>query len=146
MLDIKERIIKILESTHLMSLATLDESGVWVSDVIFVFDNDLKIYWMSDPDCRHSQAILKNNKVAGTITQTTKSGSPNFGIQFSGNAEKIEGPRYDLACKHYEKRGKTKPEENDDVLEGDSWYKITPTKIDLIDEENLGFEKKSLDL
>ena len=101
---------------------------------------------MSDPDCRHSQAVIKNNKVAGTITETTKSGEPNFGIQFSGIAEKLEDARYDLACKHYIKRNKSEPKEDEDILNGDSWYKLTPIKIELIDEVNLGFEKKSLEI
>ncbi len=143
-MDIKTRIKEVLEKTHLMSLATVDEGGVWVSDVIFIFDDDLHIYWMSDPDVRHSQAILKNPQIAGTITATVKAGEKNFGIQFSGNAEKIEGPRYDLACKHLEKRGHPKPKEDEDVLQGDSWYMITPNKMELIDEENFGFEKQNI--
>ena len=145
-MDVKARVIEILDKTHLMSLATIDDGGVWVSDVIFIYDDNLNIYWMSYPDVRHSQAILKNSRVAGTITNTTKFGEKNLGIQFSGIAEKIDGQRYDLAVKHLTKRNNPRPEENDDVLQGDSWYVLTPTKIELIDEENFGFEKKSLEL
>ena len=145
-MDTKETILKILKNTHLMSLATKDDGGLWVSDVVFIFDDDLNIYWMSDPDVRHSKAILNNNKVAGTITFSTKSKESNLGIQFSGIANKVEGSRYDLAIKHLEKRGYPKPKETDDVLQGDSWYILKPSKIDLIDEENYGYDKKSLDL
>ncbi len=145
-MDIKNRIIKILDSTHLMSLATSDDGGLWVADVIFIFDEKFNIYWMSDPDARHSKAVFQNNKAAGTITFTTKSKEPNFGIQFSGLAEKIEGPRYDLAIKHLQKRGYPTPKENDDVLQGDSWYTLKPSKIELIDEENFGYDKKVFDL
>ncbi len=146
MVNIKSRIKKILDTTHLMSLGTLHNKGVWVSDVIFIHDDAFNIYWMSDPDTRHSQAIAKNKKVAGTITATTKSGTPNFGIQFSGTAKKINGPRYDLAKKHHKKRGKPAPKESDDVLQGDSWYILTPDKIELTDEKNFGFEKRILKL
>ena len=145
-MDIKNRILEILDKTHLMSLATVDNGGVWVSDVIFIYDNDFNIYWMSDPDVRHSEALAKNNLVAGTITLTTKTGEKNLGIQFSGIAKKIDGARYDLAVKHLAKRNRPKPKESDDVLEGDSWYILTPNKIELIDEESFGFEKKSLPL
>ena len=58
---------EILEKCYLMSLATLDDGGVWVSDVIFVHDEDLNIYWISDPDVRHSKAIIKDNKVYNVI-------------------------------------------------------------------------------
>ena len=146
MVDIKNRVFEILNKTHLMSLGTLDDGGVWVSDVIFIFDENLNIYWMSNPDTRHSTAISKINLVSGTITQKKKSGKQNFEIQFTGKAEKIDVLRYDLACKHFEKRGKQKPEESDDVLDGDSWYILIPNKIELIDEENFGFEKQSLEL
>lgn len=128
-----------------MSLAIQDEGGVWVADVIYIYDDKLNIYWMSDPDVRHSQAILKNSKVAGTITVSGK-GENNLGIQFMGMAEKINGPNFDLARKNYAKRDKPEPKDADDVLQGDSWYILKPSRIELISEEYFGFEKKSIDL
>ena len=129
-----------------MSLATLDNGGLWVADVIYIYDEDLNIYWMSDPEVRHSKAVAENGQVAGTITISNNGKEPNLGIQFSGKAEKIDGNRHDLAIKHLVKRGRPEPEENEDVLQGDSWYLLRPIKIDLIDEKNYGYDKKSLDL
>ena len=140
-MDSKKRIIEVLDKTHLMSLGTSDTGGVWVADVIFIHDDDLKIYWMSDPNTRHSKSIEKDNRVAGTITVSNKVGEDNFGVQVEGIAEKIEGPRHDLAVKHFLKRNRSAPREGDDILEGDSWYVLNPIKIELIDERNLGFEK-----
>jgi uncharacterized protein YhbP (UPF0306 family) len=145
-MDIESKILEVLEKGHLMSLATSDEGGLWVSDVVYVFDEDLSLYWMSDPDARHSQAILKNKQVAGTITISNKSKELNLGIQFSGIAEKIDGSRWDLAKKHLKKRSHPEPKEEDDVLKGDSWYVLKPNNIDLIDEEHLGYDKKNLSL
>ena len=143
--DIKQLIHEVLEQGYLMSLAVSDDSGVWVSDVIYIFDDELNIYWMSDPAVRHSQAIESNKKVAGTIT-TSGPRENNLGIQFSGLAEKIEGARWDLAKKHYGKRGKTEPKETDDVLGGDSWYMLKPAQIELIHEKLFGFKKQKLEL
>ena len=145
-MDIKTRILEVLSKGYLMSLATQDDEGIWVADVIYVYDDDLNIYWMSDPDVRHSQAILKNNQVAGTITVTNNGEQPELGIQFSGIAEKIDGPRYDLAKKHFAKRGKPEPTETENVLQGDSWYVLRPSKFDLIDTVNYGWDKRSIDL
>ena len=145
-MDIKARIKEILDKTHLMSLATMDDGGIWVCDVIFIYDDDFNLYWRSKLHRRHSKALLENSQVAGTITHTTKANEHNLGIQFSGNAKKIDGTRYDLAVKHAAKRNHLKPKESDDVLQGDSWYMLTPDKIELIDEENFSFEKKSLEL
>ena len=129
-----------------MSLATQDDGGIWVADVIFIHDDDLNMYWMSHPECRHSKAISGNIRVAGTITTSTKGGEPNFGIQFEGTAEKIEGARHDLTVKHFSKRGRPAPSETEDVLEGDSWYKFTPSKIRLIDEQNFGYDVQDVSL
>lgn len=145
-MEIKNKILETLERAHLMSLATTDAAGLWVADVIFVFDEDLNIYWMSDPEARHSKALMENSEVAGSITASVKSQEPNLGIQFSGKAEKVEGPRPDLARKHLKKRGKPEPKEDNDILQGDSWYILKPNKIDLIDEEHFGYKKNSLAL
>lgn len=148
MVDIKSRILEVFQQTHLMSLATVNETGPWVCDVVFIYDDDLNIYWMSDPETRHSQAIKNNNKVAATITFSTKSKIPNFGIQLEGTAEKLEGVQYDLLIKHLAKRSYPKPDisEAEKILDGDSWYKIAPNKICLIDEENFGYNRQDIEL
>lgn len=143
--ELKQLIHEVLGSGYLMSLGILDDGGVWVADVIYIYDDDLNIFWMSDLGARHSQAILKRPQVAGTIT-VSGSGEDNLGIQFSGMAKKIDGPRFDLALKHYAKRKKPAPKETDDVLEGDSWYELKPNKIELIHEKLFGFEKKIYDI
>src|SRR3989344_9351964 len=146
MVDIRERVIEVFGDTHLMSLGTCDKYGVWVADVIFIYDDKLSIYWLSSPNCRHSKAILENDKVAGTITYSNKSKEPNYGMQMEGKAEVLKGVRFDLIAKHWKKRNHKIPEFSQvlEVLEGDCWYKLTPTKIKLIDEKNFGFDRQSL--
>lgn len=130
---------------YLMSLATMDEGGIWATDVIYVYDDGLNMYWISNPNVRHSKAIEQNNKVAGTITVSSQ-GEDNLGIQFEGVVEKLEGDRYDLAVQHYLKRKKPAPTKDEDVLEGDAWYILKPKKIELICERLYGFDKQRLDL
>jgi uncharacterized protein YhbP (UPF0306 family) len=146
MTDTKKRIEEVLNAGHVMSLGTVDDGGVWVADVVYIFDEGFNIYWMSDPDVRHSCAVEANSKVAATITISNKSKEKNLGIQFDGVAAKINGPRFDLAKLHLKKRGHPEPKETDDVLQGDSWYHLKPIKIELIDEENHGFEKEVYNL
>ena len=139
--DIRKLITNVLEKGYLMSLATVDSAGPWVADVIYIFDEDLNIYWMSNPHVRHSQALLQAFRVAGSITVSGPREN-NLGIQFAGVAKKIDGPRHDLAVKHYRKRGKPDPTPEQDVLEGDSWYMLKPTSIELIHEELFDFKKQ----
>ena len=143
--DIRTLVVDVLGRGYLMSLGTLDDGGVWVADVIYVFNEDLSIYWMSDSATRHSKAIVTHPRVAGTITVSGK-GENNLGIQLEGVAQKIDGARYDLARKHYAKRNKPEPAESLDVLDGDSWYMLKPTKIELICEEHFGFKKQTIEL
>lgn len=143
--EIKKFVGEVLEKGYLMSLGTVDGGGVWVADVIYIYDDALNLYWMSDPHARHSQALVQNPQMAGTITVSGQ-GDDNLGIQFEGVAEKIEGARHDLALKHYAKRKKTAPLETDDVLRGDSWYVLRPRKIELIYEKLFGFEKQVVKL
>lgn len=135
----------VLDKGYLMSLATHDDGGVWCCDVIYVHDDDFNIYWMSDPEVRHSEAIHKNNRVAGTITISGPK-EDNLGVQFEGQAERLKGARLGLAVKHLRKRRKIVPKKVVDILDGDSWYVLRPKKIELTHEEFFGFDKQILEL
>lgn len=128
-----------------MSLATLDEGGVWASDVIYLHDEQFNLYWLSDPTVRHSQAIHKNQQAAGTITLSTKQGEDNIGLQFTGIVQQLPGTDMSLATAHRKKRGKPAPLRDGEVEDGDAWYKLTPTKIQIIYEPLWGFEKKTIE-
>lgn len=138
---LRQRIAEVFEHGYFMHLGTTDGDGPWVCTLIYIHDDDLKIYWMSDPDARHSRAIAAHANVAAVIT-VSEPHTPNFGVQIAGTAAKLCGRRYDLAVRHFVKRGKAPPSKLLDVLQGDAWYALTPTSIDLIDEENFGFEKQ----
>lgn len=140
---LRSRVCEVRDRGHFMHLGTSDDHGPWVCTLIYIHDGDLKIYWMSDPDCRHSKAIAMNSNVAAVIT-VSEPHTPNLGIQIAGTAKKLRGRHYDLAVRHFMKRGKAPPSKVLDVLQGDCWYELTPTSIDLIDEENFGFEKQRL--
>ncbi|MBX4188358.1 MAG: pyridoxamine 5'-phosphate oxidase family protein [Candidatus Doudnabacteria bacterium] len=143
--DLKVIAKEILDSFHLMNLGTQDENGVWVSTVHYVSDADLNLYWLSSDLVRHSKAVLNNSKVAGTITVSTKPGDPNVGLQFEGLAEKLDGNHPELAKKHAAKRNKPEPQVGE-LEKGRSWYRLKPTKIQIIHEPNWGFNKQTIEL
>lgn len=144
-LSVKDLIKEVLEKGYLMSLGSADAGGVWIADVIYIYNDDFNIYWMSDPAARHSKALLAHPQMAGTITLSGK-GEDNLGIQFSGEAKKIIGLRYDLGVKHFKKRGKPAPKVDFNFLDGDSWYVLKPSFIELIHEKHFGFKKQKLEL
>lgn len=144
--NINDRVKTILEQTHLMSLSTIDGQGPWAADVIFVFDEELNLYWISDPDARHSRAVRENHKAAAAITFSIRSKEPNLGLQMEGMAEQLEGVQFELLIKHLAKRGYKMPklDQAKKLLDGDVWYRLKPTRMFLIDEENFGFERQEV--
>jgi len=144
--EIKNLAIKVLEDGYLMSLGTVDDGGVWVADVIYIYDENLNLYWLSFPRARHSKAIESNKKVACTITTSWETGQERA-LQIEGVAEKVEGPLFEYEKKLASKRGMQIPEVAGKVLEdGHSWYVLRPTKVELIHNEPFGYKKQIVDL
>jgi len=69
-----------------MSLATCANNKPWVSEVHFVFDNELNFYFRSTPQRRHSEEIATNPNVAGNIVTQHFLGQKVRGVYFEGLA------------------------------------------------------------
>lgn len=146
----KEKIQKlaqdILNNGYFLSLATLDDDGLWVSDLFYVADNEWNIYWLSARDTRHSKAIVQNSRVAGTITISTTPRDPSEALQIAGHAEVVKKELSEEISKLFlQKRGKEKkPEADGDA--GQAWYKLVPTKIRLSHQETFELEKQDVEI
>lgn len=137
----------VFDKGYFLSLATMDDGGLWVSDVFYVADEEWNIYWLSAHDTRHSKAIEQNSVVAGTITITTTPQELSEALQIAGHAEKVEGKlNGEIEKLFLQKRGKEKKAEAERYNGGQSWYKFTPTKIRLSHQETFGLEKQDVGL
>lgn len=133
---------QVLESTYLMSIATIHADSPWVADVVFIHDEKFNIYWISKTNTRHSRNIELCCNVAATITQSINQGEDNIGLQLEGTAMRVRG-NLGLVTRHLKKRRKLTPENIRDFLgPGVSWYKLTPTLIELIYEPIWGYGKQ----
>lgn len=143
MQDLKPLIIEILDATYLMSLGTTSGNSPWVADVIFVYDDDLNIYWLSKDSTRHSSNISINQKVAASITSSAKQGEDNKGLQIEGDAFKVDGLLPKMAIKHLAKRKKIGVDyKNILAIRNESWYMLKPTNIEVIYEPLFGYVKQ----
>lgn len=143
---IKNLARKVLEDAYFMSLGTLDDGGVWVSEVLYIHDESFNLYWLSFPHARHSKAIEVNKKVACTITASWETDKERA-LQIEGVAEKVEGPLFEYEKRLASKRGMMIPEIAGRVLEdGHSWYVLRPMKVELIHNEPFGYQKQNVDL
>ena len=145
--NVNKLALDILEKGFVMSLATVDKGGPWVSDVVYVFTTQFELYWKSFDMCRHSEAIVTNNKVAANITLTQSHKEPDIGLQLEGTAVKIEGELPEMEEKLNRKMGKESfVKEGGEAKSGHSWYKLTPSKIEVINQPLLGFKKQQVAL
>ncbi|HLD04885.1 MAG TPA: pyridoxamine 5'-phosphate oxidase family protein [Candidatus Nanoarchaeia archaeon] len=141
--EIKNLIREVLEKGYVISLGTSDEGGVWVTDLVYVHDEQFNIYWFSYDTARHSVALLKTTNVAGTITLSASTNDKDIGLQIEGVAEKVHDKNKKTALAYNAKKGRTTPWL---LKKGQSWYRLKPKKIELIYEPLFGFEKKMLQL
>ncbi|HBL39303.1 TPA: hypothetical protein DDZ10_01380 [Candidatus Uhrbacteria bacterium] len=74
------------------------------------------------------------------------SGTPDLGVQISGRAERVETIDFELVKKYFRKLGKPEPLPTDDVLGEHVWYRLVLDRIELIDEENFGYDRKTVPL
>lgn len=139
--NIKKLVDEVLTKGTLMSLATVDDGGLWVSDLLYVHDNAFNLYWISRIATRHSKAIVKHPEVAASVTVNIAK-EPDAGVQIEGTAHKVT-ESVDEIVKLYQK----KLDREEGALNSlHAWYRLTPTKIDLIYESLWGHEKKTLTL
>ena len=144
-MDTKEKILEVFQKGYTMNVSTVDSGGVWVSALTYIHDNDLNLYWMSSPKVRHSVALETNKNVAGNIT-VSGMGSDNLGVQFAGAAQAVASVPDEVFENFFKKRGQPVPPKDDPSLGSRSWYRLTPTFFELIDQKNLGFKKMKLEL
>lgn len=85
-----EKIIReyIDKSIH-MSLATCADNHPWVSEVHFVYDNNLNLYFRSKADRRHSEEVAKNPNVAGNIVRQHALEDYPHAVYFEGMAAMV---------------------------------------------------------
>jgi uncharacterized protein YhbP (UPF0306 family) len=134
---------EILRETYLLSLATKDNRGIWVADLIFVSDDAFNLYWISKPFRRHSMAIHADGEVAATITLTDGPEMPDKGLQIHGTAELVKEVPTKIIERYLRKRKKdTQPE--DGWLGEHKWYKLTPDQIELIYQPEYGYERQQV--
>lgn len=88
MLAFPHKIISFLTSHHVLSLAACHDNTVWSANCFYVFDEDNgRLIILSSCQSRHSQLILLNPYVSGTIAGQPSSIQDIRGIQFTAKAE-----------------------------------------------------------
>lgn len=140
LVSLKKLIKEYVQEAKLMQLATSVDNQPWVCSVWFATDEDLNIYWLSSITRRHSQELMKNNKVAGAIVLPQTPDDPPRGLQLEGLAELLTDKKdIDKAISVYAGRifSKEKIKELMEYKEKPHrFYRMKPTQFVLFDAVN----------
>ncbi len=120
-----------------MQLATIRDNMPRVTSVFYVAQSNAAVYWMSEPDRRHSIDCVDTVQVAGAIA--VKTDTPVMGLQFTGTATVVSdvAEAEDVAASYSKKYNglasdfakRLKAGTNKHLL-----YKMDITSLELFDE------------
>jgi uncharacterized protein YhbP (UPF0306 family) len=84
----RRQVLQYLEHHQTLTLATVGPEGPWAAALFYVSDG-FDLYWLSDPQTRHSQNIAHTPRVAVTIQEDFQDWRVIQGIQMEGSAEQV---------------------------------------------------------
>ena len=86
----KTQILDFLKQHQLMTIATQGPEHPWIASVYYSFDNDLNLYFLSNPKTLHCTHIHHNHQVAVSIADSHQKASDlKKGLQIYGHAKQI---------------------------------------------------------
>jgi nitroimidazol reductase NimA-like FMN-containing flavoprotein (pyridoxamine 5'-phosphate oxidase superfamily) len=142
---LKAKILDTLRCHHTMTLATIRPDGYpQATTVNYIHDDDLHLYFATDPASQKAGNIKLNNKVSVAIASETQSADKLRGLSMSGTAQRVvdKGRAQKLALLLFRALPQTRryvPEDRKRL----AVYEIMPVAISLIDYSS-GFGKTYL--
>jgi dihydrofolate reductase len=86
----------IVEGNAYMTLATADANGApWASPVWFASDDCRELFWISDPNARHSRNIAERPEVSIVVFDSRVAPGTGRGVYMAAVAEQVTGPDLD---------------------------------------------------
>jgi uncharacterized protein YhbP (UPF0306 family) len=132
----KKLVLDFLPKHKLMTIGTSGDFP-WIATVYYTFDQDLNLYFLSNPTTLHVKQILKNPKVAVAISDSSQDiGNPKNGLQLFGIAQQISGIykvkyAFDIWKNNL---GVINPKLTYQAVKS-SMFKVTPKRIKLFDQQ-----------
>lgn len=127
-MDLEEIVKEYIDKSLHMSLATCVKNRPWVSEVHFVYDDQLNLYFRSKLSRRHSAEIDVNEYVAGNIVEQHGLEQYPHAVYFEGEASLINNEE---ECEKIQKYFASRLKLGVDIIEdskkddGHKFYKIT---------------------
>jgi uncharacterized protein YhbP (UPF0306 family) len=150
--DLVARIAAFLAEHHVLSLATHGRDGPHAANLFYAHDG-LALFWVSDPDTRHSRELEADQRVAVTVAGDHTDFSDIKGVQLAGTAARIASAERrawhlsQLAARYpFLQRLANAPPALQAAYARAAVYRFEPTRAVLIDNTKGFGHKETLDL
>lgn len=147
---LRKAIKEVLVENDTLTLATSDRKHPWAATLIYAFDEEFNLYFMSEKTSRHSRELDKNPVVAVAIHD--KSGKMK-GLQIQGKAGLVEKSKIPWALGLFWERFPwakdwvSSPKQLLSKAFSTRIYRVQPEKIYFLDKERFGSDvRQVLDL
>jgi len=136
--ELKQTVLAYLRDHNTLTLATTGPDGPWAAAVFYVNDG-FDLYFLSEPDTRHSRNVAANPQVSATIHEDYTNWRLIQGIQLEGRCEMIGAPAKGLrAMRLYIEKypfidSLAAAPELARALAKTRFYRIRPTRLYFID-------------
>ena len=148
--ELRVQVLSYIESHNTMTLGTCGDNIPWAATVFYASD-DLRLYFFSAPEARHSQNLAANSRVAVTIQEDYRDWHKIKGIQLEGKATLVDSVLEKAkATAAYARKYPAVMKVFADPA-GGAFYKaflkvkfycVVPEKLFYIDNETFGFGKR----
>lgn len=151
--DWKKYLVDCMQLTEYCCLATVDKNGVWSNPVYFAWDENLNLYFISQPNSRHMKNLEKDSRVAISIYSTAQSTFGDMtGIQLDGNAyilvdkQEVEKAYNIYYGRKYPDTSKNPKKDEDAYINNPEWIfvKIVPEHIYYFDTRFFDEERQEV--
>jgi uncharacterized protein YhbP (UPF0306 family) len=138
----------ILESTELLSLATVNGSSAWINTAFYCYNDSLDLFFLSEPTTQHSKNLEANPSVAATIFESQQPWGPGKlrGLQIFGDCrcavdqDLVEGTHLYMTRFPPVQQWIKSPDDFDKGIINSRIYVLHPTRAKLFDESTFGTE------
>lgn len=138
-LPLDARIAEFLAAQHVVTLATGEGGAVHAASLMYALDG-FSLFWMSDPESRHSQELARNPRVAATIAPDYTDFAAIRGLQIAGTAVRLtsagdilHGTALMLGRYGFLRALAAGPESLRNAFSRGGFYRLQPETITLID-------------
>jgi uncharacterized protein YhbP (UPF0306 family) len=154
MYDTLTEALKLLNEHKTLTLATCIDGQPWAASLYYVSDDNLSLYFVSDPDTRHARELQANPDVAVTINADRHLWPRLRGLQIQGQAKTVSPEKRDTVQAFYLERFEeiaalfaspagSQERKIAERLSSGTFFEIIPSRIRLIDNrEGFGFREE----